>query len=307
MIYRSILLTALLAFAPAADAQVAAPEAPASPAMEVNPVPVTDGRVELTPENTLIQFIGTHVGDKPDPRVGNFQKFKGTAMVDAAAKTIQSIEVEIDTSSLSTPLPPLTVHLNSPDFFDTRQFPTATFKSTAVVPAGQADEVTVRGDLTLHGVTKPVEFPASTTWNDNGMSLKAGFTIDRTDFGMSFGADRVEKSVAMTVAIGSPTGRAGGEQAGPGGRRNFDPEAMFKERDQDGNGSWAGEEIPERMRDRIAEIDTDKNGEISKEEFEARMRQFGRGGRGGPGGGRDRGPRSQGRPQRPTDDSESKE
>jgi polyisoprenoid-binding protein YceI len=304
MIYRALLLTLSIALTHSALAQPTPPESPAPQAIEAKPVPIADGQVSLTPENTLIQFIGTHVGDKPDPRVGNFQKFKGTAMVDAASKTIQSIEVEIETPSLSTPLPPLTVHLNSPDFFDTRQFPTATFKTTAVEPTGQENEVNVQGELTLLGVSKPIEFPAMVTWTDNTMSLKAEFAIDRTDFGMSFAPDRVEKSVAMTVAIGSPTGRAGGDQAGRGGRRNFDPEAMFKERDQDGNGSWAGEEIPERMRDRIAEIDTDKNGEISKEEFDARMRQFGRG---GGGGGRDRGPRSQGRPQRPKEEETPKE
>lgn len=288
-------------------AQVASQESPVLAEVKVSPVPITNGQIALTPENTLVQFIGTHVGDRPDPRVGNFQKFKGTVSVDPAAKSVKTIDVEIETSSLTTQLPPLTTHLNSPDFFDTRQFPTASFKSTSIQPGSDASNVIIQGDLTLHGVTKPIEFPATIAFDDNSMSLRGEFRLDRTEFDMGFGPERIEKEVAMTVAIGSPTGPPGGAQTaggpgGPTGRRNFDPEAIFKERDKDGNGVLSGDEIAERMRSRLSEIDTDNNGEISKAEFEERMRQFGRGGQGGVGrGGRDRGPRSQGRPQRPTE------
>ncbi len=284
-------------------AQVAAP--PETASVAVKAVPIASGKVTLSPENTLIQFVGTHLGDSPDPRTGNFQKFQGELSVDAKAKTLKSVQVEIDIASLWTPLPPLTTHLNSPDFFDSRQFPTATFKSTSIEPGSDSAEATIHGELTLHGESKEIEFPATLAWSDKDLSLKAAFVLDRNDFGMTFGAEKVHKDVMMTIAVGAPTAKAGGSEENGPPRGEFDPTAMFKQWDADSNDSLAGDEIPERMKQRLADIDTDKNGEISKTEFEARMRQFGRGGPGGggPGGGQgDRPARAKQRPQRPTEE-----
>ncbi|HUG67728.1 MAG TPA: EF-hand domain-containing protein [Pirellulaceae bacterium] len=105
---------------------------------------------------------------------------------------------------------------------------------------------------------------------------------------------------------GGPGGDGpGGEGGGPGGGRGFDPEAMFAERDVDGDGKLTGDEISERMRESLEAIDTDGDGAISKDEFLARMSQVrGRGGRGGSGGeggapGQGPGGGGEGRRQRP--------
>lgn len=100
---------------------------------------------------------------------------------------------------------------------------------------------------------------------------------------------------------GPPEGPGGGGGGrGPGG---FDREAFFAERDANGNGKLEGEEISERMRERMTTADTDKDGAISKEEFMASAGgprgQGGPGGPGGEGGGQNRGNR---RP--PADESE---
>ncbi|MDA1050435.1 MAG: EF-hand domain-containing protein [Planctomycetota bacterium] len=85
---------------------------------------------------------------------------------------------------------------------------------------------------------------------------------------------------------GMSPGGGGPGGGGPGGGGGFDPEAMFTERDADGDGKLTGEEIPERMLERLEAIDTDKDGSVSKEELLARMSQSpGGGGPGlGPGG-----------------------
>ena len=97
----------------------------------------------------------------------------------------------------------------------------------------------------------------------------------------------------------------GGEQPGGGqrgGGGQFDPEAFFATRDEDNNGKLEGDEISERMQEGVDQIDTDKDGAISKEEFLARMQN--RGGAGGRGGGQ--ATDGQQRPDRPTfDDDES--
>lgn len=104
---------------------------------------------------------------------------------------------------------------------------------------------------------------------------------------------------------GRGRGRGGrGERGGRGGRGSFDPEQWFKDQDKNSDGKLSGDEISERMRDRVGDIDTDKDGAISMEELRSgRGRMFGgrgagRGGRGGRGGGVE-GPARPERPKRP--------
>jgi polyisoprenoid-binding protein YceI len=168
-----------------------------APAADSSETPAAGNEVALTPDNTKIQFVGIHVGDKPDPRTGTFGQFNGTATVGDSG--LQSITIEIDTTSISTEMDKLTNHLKSADFFDVNQFRTATFKSTSIEAA--EDTVTITGDLTLLGNTQSISFPATVSTTD-GLTLKAEFTIDRTQFGMEYGTDNVEKEVSMTVTVG---------------------------------------------------------------------------------------------------------
>lgn len=167
----------------------------------LTPVAIESGVVTLRPENTRIQFVGTHIGPKPDPRTGVFKEFTGKAEVDAEQKVLKSVAVEIKTESLETSIPKLTNHLRSPDFFDTREQPSAKFQSTAI-KAAEDGKYVITGNLTLLKTTKEVQFPAKVAINDKGLTLSADFTIDRTEFGMNFGEKQVHKQVAMTIAIG---------------------------------------------------------------------------------------------------------
>jgi polyisoprenoid-binding protein YceI len=157
----------------------------------------TDELTVLSPDNTTIQFVGTHKGDKPDPRTGKFEDFSGAATVSDGMLT--SVSVEIQTGSLSTDIEKLTTHLKSPDFFDVRQHPQAKFQSTSIKDDGDG-KVTIAGDLTLLGKTQPISFPA-TVATAGGLTLDAEFTIDRTEFGMNFGTDNVEPAVTMTIKV----------------------------------------------------------------------------------------------------------
>lgn len=166
--------------------------------------PVKAGVATLSPANTKIQFVCAHSGDKPDPRTGGFAKFSGKAQVDPATASLQSVAVDIDTTSLFTQFDKLTTHLKSADFFEVRQYPTAKFVSTKIVP-GEGGKHTITGQLTLHGVTKEISFPAAVAVNDQGLSLKSQFSIDRTQFGMDYGQGKVENKVDLTVVIGEKT------------------------------------------------------------------------------------------------------
>ena len=154
--------------------------------------------VKLTPENTLIQFVGTHKGDKPDPRTGKFSKFTGSAQ--ATDGKLKEITVVIDTTSLETEIEKLTNHLKSPDFFDVRQNPEAKFVSKSIESTGDG-EVKVTGDLTLLKETKSISFPAKVKI-DKDIAVDAEFVINRVDFGMDYGTDNVHEDVTMTIKVG---------------------------------------------------------------------------------------------------------
>ena len=93
-----------------------------------------------------------------------------------------------------------------------------------------------------------------------------------------------EDAIRLVFRLGQRRIHLAGVDGGEdGGRRNFDPESIFAERDKDKDGFLSGDEISERMRTRMAAIDEDKDGAISKDEFLAAMRRSrsSRQGRGG--------------------------
>lgn len=161
-------------------------------------VPLSDGEANLSPENTKIEFVGTHTGDKPEPRTGGFEKFSGKIAVDGG--TLKSISFEIDADSMWTEFGKLTTHLKSPDFFDTKEYPQIKFESTKV--DSMEPGIVVTGNLTLHGETKSITVPATLSTSGDGVTLSANFKIDRTEFGMNFEPTKVEKEVSLTVAVG---------------------------------------------------------------------------------------------------------
>jgi polyisoprenoid-binding protein YceI len=122
---------------------------------------------------------------------GAFLRWTGTVDYDAANPSASKVVVEIDTASIDTREPKRDEHLRSADFLDVAQFPVMTFKSTAVDRRG-ADEFLVRGELTLHGVTRPVELEVEHAgsgkdpWGGERIAFQGKVTINRTDFGLKW-------------------------------------------------------------------------------------------------------------------------
>ncbi len=166
-------------------------------------VAVKDGVATISSDNAKITFVGTHSGDKPDPRTGGFGKFSGKVTIDPATKALTGVTADIDTTSLFTGIEKLTDHLKSADFFEVREHPTAKFESTKITAANTGHTIT--GKLTLHGVTKEISFPATVTITDDGVQLKSEFAINRSEFGMTYGAGKVDDKVSMTVVVGEKT------------------------------------------------------------------------------------------------------
>lgn len=145
----------------------------------------------VDPEHTHPAFDVDHFGGLSVWR-GNFKKTTGKLTLDTAAKT-GTVDVIIDTSTIDFAHDKLNEHVSSPEILNVAQFPTAEYKGTLGGFTNGAP-TTVSGNLTLHGVTKPVTLKINTfKCMQNPMSKKdvcgadASGTFSRADFGVNYG------------------------------------------------------------------------------------------------------------------------
>jgi polyisoprenoid-binding protein YceI len=136
---------------------------------------------------------------------GRFDELSGHFTLDPQNPANCSFQLAAKTESVDTNNHKRDDHLRSPDFFNAKQFPAITFKSTAVRPGKDGYDVT--GDLTLHGVTKPVTFLLSggkTAEFPKGVhrtGFSAEVAVKRSDFGVTKFAGAVGDNVYIEVSF----------------------------------------------------------------------------------------------------------
>lgn len=125
---------------------------------------------------------------------GHFTGVSGKLTRNEADPTKSQIEATIDATSINTREPQRDAHLKSADFLDVEKFPTLSFNSTGITRVGE-DELTVQGNLTIHGVTRKVTFavegptpPAKDPWGNTRIGLSAITKINRKDYGLNWNA-----------------------------------------------------------------------------------------------------------------------
>jgi len=125
---------------------------------------------------------------------GEFTKVSGTVTYDPDDPKASKVEATIDVASLHTRDEQRDGHLKSAEFFDAAKFPEIKFVSKSVEPDGH-DEYVVKGDLTIHGVTKEVALqvegptpPVKDPWGNMKAGAAATTKIDRRDFGLTWNA-----------------------------------------------------------------------------------------------------------------------
>jgi polyisoprenoid-binding protein YceI len=184
---------------PAADKSRAVTGEAAKTASPAAPAQAT--RYAITAQNSKIDFVGSKVTGSHN---GSFQDFSGQIDFTGAVETSR-VNITIKTDSLTTDTPDLTKHLKTPDFFDIEKYPEATFVSTAIRPGGEKGAShTVTGNLTLHGATKSVTFPATMAVTPNEASVDANFSINRKDFGINYAGaanNLIRDDVVLTLRI----------------------------------------------------------------------------------------------------------
>lgn len=122
--------------------------------------------------------------------LGRFNDFSGNFTFDDANPANSKIDVDIKTASLDSNHAERDKHLRGKDFLDVEKFPTATFKSTKIVKDDDPGEFTVHGDLTLHGVTKPITIEVDSVgagadpWGGYRRGFEGDVTLTLADFGI---------------------------------------------------------------------------------------------------------------------------
>jgi polyisoprenoid-binding protein YceI len=125
---------------------------------------------------------------------GQFSKVSGVLTFDESDLKNSRVEATIDAASIETREGQRDAHLKSADFFDVEKFPTLRFKSTGISIVRDG-ELSVEGDLTIHGVTRKVRFsvegptpPTKDPWGNTRIAVSAVTKINRKDFGLTWNA-----------------------------------------------------------------------------------------------------------------------
>jgi polyisoprenoid-binding protein YceI len=146
---------------------------------------------------------------------GRFSEFDGQVRFDPDHPDAGDVQFTIQAASIDTNQPDRDTHLRSADFFKVDEFPTLSFASSRVVPAG-GDEFDVTGALTIRGVTRTVTLRvrylgrASDPWGNEKLAFETETTINRKDYGLNWNAaletggflvgDEVKISIALQAA-----------------------------------------------------------------------------------------------------------
>ena len=142
------------------------------------PVAAVEGTVYKFAEGTEVGWVGSKVTGSHD---GGFKTVTGMVTVPDENLEAAVVELTIDMKSIYSDNDKLTTHLKDEDFFAVDKFPESKFKSTKIEPA-EGGDFTVTGDLTLHGVTKAISFPAKLSVEGDMLKTSAEFSINRKDF-----------------------------------------------------------------------------------------------------------------------------
>ena len=197
-IIRSLTLTVLLAFAPLA-AQAA--EAPAAPTTSLADAP--GGKYLLDKTHASIVFSISHLGFSQYK--GRFNDFDATLFLDKTGIEKSGVKVTVDVASVDTNNTTLEGKLRSDTFFDTKKYPEASFNSTSFEKLSDT-KGTLKGMLSLHGVTRPVTLDV--TLNGIGVNpfskkptigFAATTSIKRSDFGIKEYLPAVGDDVTLMI------------------------------------------------------------------------------------------------------------
>ncbi|MCD2514776.1 YceI family protein [Massilia sp. G4R7] len=159
---------------------------------------------KIEPGHTYPSFEADHMGISVWR--GKFNKSEGTVTLDRAKKT-GTLDITVHIDSIDFGHDKMNEHAKSPDIFDAAKFPTATFKSKSITFTGDVP-TSAQGELTLHGVTKPLTLTINKFKCIDHPMLKREVcgadvtgTFQRSDFGVNYGLPRFSPEVKLAIQV----------------------------------------------------------------------------------------------------------
>ncbi len=172
----------------------------------------------IDPNHTQVRFEWSHFGFSHIE--ARFDKVEGTFLFDPANPADSRVDVTIPVSSISTGVPDLDEHLLSSDFFDATKFPDIRFTSTAVRVLDEK-HLEVRGNLTVHGITRPVVLAVTINKigvHPLGKRAAAGFdattTLSRSAYGLGLFVPNVSDEIRVHITLESQVPKPDAPAAG---------------------------------------------------------------------------------------------
>jgi polyisoprenoid-binding protein YceI len=151
-------------------------------------IPVDDG----SKVHFVIDNFGIATG-------GDFKGLTGTIKFDAANPTAAEFDVSIDASTINTSIDSRDEHLRRTSYFDVKNYPRLSFKSTKITKTNKDDYLYLFGNITIKGVTKEIKFPFSATAKNGGYLFEGSFKLNRRDFNV--GGSSISLSDEVTVSL----------------------------------------------------------------------------------------------------------
>lgn len=191
-------------------------------ATKVAYTPIPAGEYKIDAAHSTIGFAVRHY--EINWVDGRFKEFEGTIRYDDKDVTKSSVEFKANVASIDTGVAARDNHLRTADFFEVEKHPSLTFKSTRVERKGK-DAYVLHGDLSLKGVTKPVQLPFKLTGaikdprGNTRFGVEAQTKINRRDFGINFGGPLSagglqigdEVSIKLNLEVLQPAPKPSGE------------------------------------------------------------------------------------------------
>lgn len=169
------------------------------------PSELPEGGYRLDPAHTALLFKVDHLGFSQF--VGRFDRVDASLVFDPEGPEASRLTVLVDMASIDVNPPAFAEELRGPDWFEVERFPEARFESRTIEVTGETTGI-VRGDLTLHGVTRPVTLDV--TFNGGGDNLITGDytlgfaargTLLRSDFGLGAYAPAIGDEVTLEISV----------------------------------------------------------------------------------------------------------
>lgn len=147
-----------------------------------------------------VSFVIKNFGLKVD---GTFKGIKGSIQFDPNVLNNSSFNITVDANTIDTDLTARDRHLKKSDYFDIDQFPILQFVSTSISKSAKMGKYKIAGNLTIKGITKPIEFDFTANPNSSGFIFNGSFTVNRREFNVGGNSLSLSDNVNISLSIAS--------------------------------------------------------------------------------------------------------